>query len=738
MIEKVKKKISLNIVKTQLQMLFFHWKKKGIKSNISGTRDVGVVKPLYHKDDKPLFPVLEKKFDANAAKYIALSSIEEAIKRPKKKSNFEKLAINATIVSFVLLSAFGFVFGKESMAKLIPNNFGSHVKGELSYVFGPYVNELESNYSKFKKNASNLGQNSSQLASSIFSVDGLQSVSGWIKDTAYKIIKPWLSNNGGTIIVENNTSSTTSPTSAPTSAGASIAKTVFVASSDRNYVDTQIAQLKNYFLTLPFVSNTVPNVNRYYITNQNDRIIDNLSGSIKNSIANIDSSTITNSSFSGSSVSADSGSFTSLSVSDSATFGTTTATNLSATDWLAVGTTTRQDTLTLDGAFYIASTSIPSDSSSRLYNSNGDLYWAGNIIGGATTGNWATDGTNVWRASGNVSFLYSSSTIYSSFNTASTTNLIVGNNSFNNLLGSGLINTGGALTLDTSVVNSYIDASTTIAKLYKNNIFTGLQTFANASSTLFSSVYASSTNAYFGTLSLSGNDLQTSLNTLNNGKIEMGTTSISSIISLPNLLITKSQVSDFGSPLYSYDAFTHPSVGVSATTSILSFGYSSSTAYSSFNTASTTNLIVNGESFNDLTGSGLQISGNALTLNLANANIWTGLQTFTNASSTLFSSTYALSTNVFFGTLSLGGTDLQTTLNGKQGTISVTWPITLSGTTVGFGGLSTSCAAVIGNIPYFTGVNTFGNVATSSINTAEPLWPEMPQATLQPASSLLL
>lgn len=56
-----------------------------------------------------------------------------------------------------------------------------------------------------------------------------------------------------------------------------------------------------------------------------------------------------------------------------------------------------------------------------------------------------------------------------------------------------------------------------------------------------------------------------------------------------------------------------------------------------------------------------------------------------------------------------------TTFNNKQNTISATWPITLTGAAVGFNGLSTSSAAVTGNVPYFSGVNTFANVATSSL-----------------------
>lgn len=41
-------------------------------------------------------------------------------------------------------------------------------------------------------------------------------------------------------------------------------------------------------------------------------------------------------------------------------------------------------------------------------------------------------------------------------------------------------------------------------------------------------------------------------------------------------------------------------------------------------------------------------------------------------------------------------------------------PITTTGT-LSFGGLSTSTAAVVGNIPYFSGLNTFANVATTSV-----------------------
>jgi hypothetical protein len=97
-----------------------------------------------------------------------------------------------------------------------------------------------------------------------------------------------------------------------------------------------------------------------------------------------------------------------------------------------------------------------------------------------------------------------------------------------------------------------------------------------------------------GTLS-SQTDLQAALN----GKIEVGTTSVASITALPNLSITKSQVSDFGPYLSSYDAFTHPSAGISATTSLMQlFGGASSTAFSAnfaqFGGTATTTLTEDG------------------------------------------------------------------------------------------------------------------------------------------------
>lgn len=136
------------------------------------------------------------------------------------------------------------------------------------------------------------------------------------------------------------------------------------------------------------------------------------------------------------------------------------------------------------------------------------------------------------------------------------------------------------------------------------------------------------------------------------------------------------------------------------------------------------------------------------------SNLWAGTQTFTNpiVDGTLTGllganngMTYAVSTSTLSASISgNAGTATALAANGTNcsagnyplgvdasgnaesctvantGTVTAvtgTYPIISSGGTtpnLTFGGLSTSTAAVIGNIPYFSGVNTFANVATTS------------------------
>jgi len=54
----------------------------------------------------------------------------------------------------------------------------------------------------------------------------------------------------------------------------------------------------------------------------------------------------------------------------------------------------------------------------------------------------------------------------------------------------------------TSSANFFVDSSSTVVKTYMDNVFGGMQTFANASTTNFSASYASSTQGFFGSLSV--------------------------------------------------------------------------------------------------------------------------------------------------------------------------------------------------------------------------------------------
>lgn len=136
----------------------------------------------------------------------------------------------------------------------------------------------------------------------------------------------------------------------------------------------------------------------------------------------------------------------------------------------------------------------------------------------------------------------------------------------------------------------------------------------------------------------------------------------------------------------------------------------------------------------DSTLTGTSYNGSASVSNwgfdLTHPNSWTGLQTFVNASSTLFSTTYASSTNYFGANLATcTGTSAVTWAAGLFGctaipqgtvtTVTASFPIISSGgatPNITFGGLSTTTNLTQGQIPYVTGVNTFGQVATGTVS----------------------
>ncbi|PIR40325.1 MAG: hypothetical protein COV33_00350, partial [Candidatus Zambryskibacteria bacterium CG10_big_fil_rev_8_21_14_0_10_34_34] len=365
---------------------------KGLIAGISNIRDVRGIKPIYHNDEKELFPILKKKLDMEEIKYSAFANIKNVIKGSKQKSGFEKFAINASIASLILLTIGTFVFERDNIGKLSSFNLGENAKKEISFLYRPYTEKTKVAFTKFKTDLFDVNKNGKGLAASVFSGNTWGLVGGWIKDTAYEMVRPWIEER--IFLVEQNFDKTSPVSGSQTTQTTQlIAKTVFVANTDKDYVDLRIGEkfeeLKNWFLISPIA----PNVNRYYVTRQNDTIINNFGNSISNVSDDLsDFQTSIATSFSTGA----------LTVSGAANFtGSTTVSDLTATEWLSVGTTTRQDALTLDGAFYIEASS-PANTYSRLYNTSGDLYWNGSIIAGVAVGNWSTDGTNVYRTSGAV------------------------------------------------------------------------------------------------------------------------------------------------------------------------------------------------------------------------------------------------------------------------------------------------------------------------------------------------
>lgn len=126
-----------------------------------------------------------------------------------------------------------------------------------------------------------------------------------------------------------------------------------------------------------------------------------------------------------------------------------------------------------------------------------------------------------------------------------------------------------------------------------------------------------------------------------------------------------------------------------------------------------------------------------ITINAASSSLLTDFNTFAHALTAsitgLAGTATALAangTNCSAGSYALGvdvsGNSEGCTVAavGTVTSVSGTWPIISSGgatPTITFGGLSTTSAAVVGNIPYFSGVNTFANVATGTLSASGPV-----------------
>jgi len=203
-------------------------------------------------------------------------------------------------------------------------------------------------------------------------------------------------------------------------------------------------------------------------------------------------------------------------------------------------------------------------------------------------------------------------------------------------------------------------------------------------------------------------------------------TSISGITTLPNLLLPYTQLS--GTPtIYPYP---FPS-GATSSSLILNDATNTITNLTTVNAtstnATTTNLYVSASStLATLNGAGLIGCNGA-----SNALTWSGgsfgcntISAGSGASSTLLgdANTFGGVDSFTNGSSNFGGTWQTFSPSHFQTALTTpTWPIILSGTTLSFGGLGTTTNLTLGDIPYVTGVNTFGQIATSTLSASSPL-----------------
>ena len=144
----------------------------------------------------------------------------------------------------------------------------------------------------------------------------------------------------------------------------------------------------------------------------------------------------------------------------------------------------------------------------------------------------------------------------------------------------------------------------------------------------------------------------------------------------------------------------------------------------------------------------LNSDGSALSASTSpTVNYLTATSTATSTFAGSLALTEANATSTFAGGLDLSDGCFAidgTCFSGGSGTvtsIATTFPIlggiiTTTGTLT-FGGLSTSTAAVIGNIPYFSGVNTFANTGTTSLTATSPLSLSQPISVIGSSASAL-
>lgn len=157
--------------------------------------------------------------------------------------------------------------------------------------------------------------------------------------------------------------------------------------------------------------------------------------------------------------------------------------------------------------------------------------------------------------------------------------------------------------------------------------------------------------------------------------------------------------------------------------------YIETTDYRTVSTLASNNFTATAHS--SLTGLDYASSGHTGFAGTDTANTFTLLNIFGDASTTqltvdeLFDSNGSPGTSGEILSSTVTGTDWIANTVGTVTSVGTTFPV-LGGTitaagTITWGGLSTSTAAVISNIPYFSSANQFANVATTTLTATAPL-----------------
>lgn len=302
-----------------------------------------------------------------------------------------------------------------------------------------------------------------------------------------------------------------------------------------------------------------------------------------------------------------------------------------------------------------------------------------------------------------------------------------------------------------------------------SNIWSVIQSFSNSSTTLGSFDYSSSTRADIGTLNLPQ---------LAQGGLYVGSGNRARTVATSTATVSTGL--SYSGTMGSMLGGTSGNLTVNATQNITNLSNLSSNGVvytaggnGTLNVVATSSMGANGTSilFSGTAGAVIGGTSGTYSLNMANANVWTALQTFGNSTTTYGSFTNASTTNLFAGTgqgalytgsgarVSAVGTSTPTvsapitysgtlgqflggisgafgctnassgvtgcltgtdwnTFNGKESVLTFNYPLSRSVNAISYNGLGTTTTWSAGRVPYVVNGNTVSSVATTTVDCA--------------------